>query len=199
MDLASFIGKKNEELEKEFGFTYYIELKDSLQLGHEPKHSKAMDSLLNFIGKTNIKIVKTDNGVIVDIFDMSRQDAELNLELLENKEGAFWEEDTEMCFALLGDNFFSYVFPGTIMFSANENNAAKMASLLDEHKLEYFGPENIARLRSAKEESLKRKLGRNEPCHCGSGIKYKRCCLGEDVKKTGSPKKVGGYYGQDRT
>ena len=35
MDLASFIGKKNEELEKEFGFTHYIELKDSLQLGHE--------------------------------------------------------------------------------------------------------------------------------------------------------------------
>ncbi|MNI10025.1 SEC-C motif protein [compost metagenome] len=22
------------------------------------------------------------------------------------------------------------------------------------------------------------KLGRNSPCHCGSGIKYKRCCLG---------------------
>ncbi|MFW2167769.1 SEC-C metal-binding domain-containing protein [Enterobacter cloacae complex sp.6722794] len=21
------------------------------------------------------------------------------------------------------------------------------------------------------------KLGRNEPCHCGSGIKYKKCCL----------------------
>jgi SEC-C motif len=24
------------------------------------------------------------------------------------------------------------------------------------------------------------KLGRNEPCHCGSGAKYKRCCLGKD-------------------
>ncbi|WP_122781441.1 SEC-C metal-binding domain-containing protein [Burkholderia pseudomallei] len=21
------------------------------------------------------------------------------------------------------------------------------------------------------------KLGRNEPCHCGSGRKYKKCCL----------------------
>lgn len=199
MDLASFIGKKNEELEKEFGFTHYIELKDSLQLGYEPEHSKAMDSLLNFIGETNVKIVKTDDGVVVDIFDMSRENVELNLKLLENKEGAFWEEDTEMCFALLGDNFFSYVFPGTIMFSANESNAAKMANLLDEHKLEYFGPENIAGLRSAKEESLKRKLGRNEPCHCGSGLKYKKCCLGNDIKETGGPKKVGGYYGQDRT
>ncbi len=22
--------------------------------------------------------------------------------------------------------------------------------------------------------------GRNEPCHCGSGRKYKQCCLGQD-------------------
>jgi hypothetical protein len=24
------------------------------------------------------------------------------------------------------------------------------------------------------------KIGRNEPCHCGSGLKYKRCCLEKD-------------------
>ena len=23
------------------------------------------------------------------------------------------------------------------------------------------------------------KVGRNDPCHCGSGLKYKRCCLGK--------------------
>jgi len=25
--------------------------------------------------------------------------------------------------------------------------------------------------------------GRNEPCHCGSGRKYKQCCLEKDDKK----------------
>lgn len=30
-----------------------------------------------------------------------------------------------------------------------------------------------------------RKLGRNEPCHCGSGRKYKKCCLERDTKKYG--------------
>ena len=25
--------------------------------------------------------------------------------------------------------------------------------------------------------------GRNEPCHCGSGRKYKHCCLDKDDKK----------------
>lgn len=196
MDLSSFIGKKHDELEEELSFTHYIELKDSLLLGYEQEHSKVIDSLLNFIGETNIKAVKTDDGIIVDIFDMSREDIELNLKLLENKKGAFWEEESEMCFALLGDNFFSYVFPGTIMFSANESNAAKMADLLDEHKLEYFGPEKNARFDSNEAESLTRKLGRNEPCHCGSGTKYKKCCLDKDIKETGNPKKVGGYYGK---
>ncbi len=26
-------------------------------------------------------------------------------------------------------------------------------------------------------------MGRNEQCHCGSGLKYKRCCLGTDKIK----------------
>ncbi len=25
-----------------------------------------------------------------------------------------------------------------------------------------------------------KKMGRNEPCHCGSGRKYKKCCLRKD-------------------
>jgi hypothetical protein len=25
-------------------------------------------------------------------------------------------------------------------------------------------------------------IGRNEPCHCGSGKKYKKCCLEKDIK-----------------
>ena len=27
------------------------------------------------------------------------------------------------------------------------------------------------------------KLGRNDPCHCGSGKKYKQCCLEKDESK----------------
>ena len=25
------------------------------------------------------------------------------------------------------------------------------------------------------------KLGRNDPCPCGSGLKYKRCCMGREL------------------
>lgn len=48
--------------------------------------------------------------------------------------------------------------------------------------------------RKIKEEGLfdagKRKLGRNEPCHCGSGKKYKKCCLDKDIEKYGKAIKV---------
>jgi tetratricopeptide (TPR) repeat protein len=29
---------------------------------------------------------------------------------------------------------------------------------------------------------MTKKLGRNDPCHCGSGKKYKKCCLDKDVQ-----------------
>lgn len=31
------------------------------------------------------------------------------------------------------------------------------------------------------------KVGRNDPCPCGSGKKYKNCCYGKDEKKTYTP------------
>lgn len=40
------------------------------------------------------------------------------------------------------------------------------------------------------ETEHKRKLGRNEPCHCDSGIKYKKCCLDKDVKEKGEQMRV---------
>lgn len=33
------------------------------------------------------------------------------------------------------------------------------------------------------------KLGRNQPCHCGSGVKYKLCCLTKDKKTKPPPKR----------
>jgi hypothetical protein len=36
-------------------------------------------------------------------------------------------------------------------------------------------------LRLAPERSAGRPVSRNAPCPCGSGKKYKRCCLGRDV------------------
>jgi hypothetical protein len=46
-------------------------------------------------------------------------------------------------------------------------------------------------------------LGRNEPCHCGSGRKYKKCCLEKDADRLRSereagPMAIGGAVGAAR-
>lgn len=33
-----------------------------------------------------------------------------------------------------------------------------------------------AKMRVDEQQHKKKKIGRNEPCPCGSGKKYKRCC-----------------------
>lgn len=49
----------------------------------------------------------------------------------------------------------------------------------------YFKDDRIAYARAARPEPYERaapKVGRNDPCPCGSGKKYKRCCGGADAE-----------------
>jgi SEC-C motif-containing protein len=59
-------------------------------------------------------------------------------------------------------------------------------NLLDQHgakelRRRYLRIIDVARRSELREEPLRvaKKIGRNDPCPCGSGKKYKRCCLGE--------------------
>lgn len=45
-----------------------------------------------------------------------------------------------------------------------------------------------ARFNLNKEKDKTVKVGRNDPCPCGSGQKYKKCCLGKEVSDTKDPK-----------
>jgi methionyl aminopeptidase len=44
-----------------------------------------------------------------------------------------------------------------------------------------------------KEKGKTVKVGRNDPCPCGSGVKYKKCCLGKDLQVNRDP---GAMYAQ---
>lgn len=39
---------------------------------------------------------------------------------------------------------------------------------------------NIAHMRAHANDPKTVKIGRNDPCPCGSGLKYKKCCLNKD-------------------
>lgn len=43
------------------------------------------------------------------------------------------------------------------------------------------GSEKIARTNPERDGVRAKSVGRNEPCHCGSGRKYKNCCRGQDT------------------
>jgi preprotein translocase subunit SecA len=36
---------------------------------------------------------------------------------------------------------------------------------------------------SRSSQPVKKKIGRNDPCPCGSGKKYKKCCMLKDMMK----------------
>ncbi|SNQ62431.1 DUF1186 domain-containing protein [Candidatus Methanoperedens nitratireducens] len=47
------------------------------------------------------------------------------------------------------------------------------------HNLHYAKPEK-KHIEPAEAKPKKKKIGRNEPCPCGSGKKYKKCCMGKE-------------------
>jgi len=70
-----------------------------------------------------------------------------------------------------GDEGLSYLCPGLKMFFEHVNHPMQiMASLLRQGRL----TEGVMQVLS-QEEAVTSKVGRNDPCPCGSGRKYKRC------------------------
>jgi hypothetical protein len=74
---------------------------------------------------------------------------------------------------------------GLILAEEEALDLAGAPSVPFEHRLEDILPEHAHRKVVAKGAPVRRpvvKLGRNEPCHCGSGKKYKKCCFDKDQK-----------------
>lgn len=67
-----------------------------------------------------------------------------------------------------------------------KNRMKEVAKIFEENNWEYKieiatdQPEDIADLETLlnwpKPQEAEKKVGRNEPCPCGSGKKYKKCC-----------------------
>jgi len=143
MELKELIGKNTKELEKAFGFTHYLELKDRLILGREQDHKAVFEAFFKF-AKGKITVIKTDDGIIKEFFDMDLEDIKRNSLLLENDEGLFYDDDFCISYAFLGENFFAYFFTDMFMFSAKEDDMNGMVKILDEYGLKYFEPEKIS-------------------------------------------------------
>jgi hypothetical protein len=73
----------------------------------------------------------------------------------------------------------------TVRFGLVLDYPWQQADVMDEAVSKMPKVQSIESLRSfSRSRASPRKLGRNEPCHCGSGLKYKRCHLREDRNET---------------
>lgn len=67
---------------------------------------------------------------------------------------------------------------GNMTFGAGDTELDLLESVCVQHEIDHLNGMRI--LDRAQQLTIRRetpKIGRNEPCHCGSGKKYKKCCI----------------------
>jgi len=200
--MTDLIGMSGEELEEEYGFDSYLETKDDFLSGKKIDCGKLIGSFIDFNEERELKVIKLYDGVIQDIQDMGLAEIRENLMLLAENKGMFYDNsDDELatCYGFLSDDYFAEIMPGIIFFSGKEEYVKSFARTLKENGLECHEPEKISEIEKNIETTKKkpRKLGRNEPCHCGSGKKYKKCCLDKDVKELGKAIEIDSLWDEE--
>src|SRR3989344_688074 len=194
--MIGLIGKSDKELEEECGFDFYLEtMHDFFSHKKNTDPIQLIKSFMEFNADTKLKVVRLYDGVIQEIHDMDLIEISKNLLLFGEDKGLFYDgsdDESAICYAFLCDHYFAEMLPGIICFSGKEEYVKGFADILSREGIEYHPPENIADVgkEMAAAHNKLRKLGKNEHCHCGSGKKYKKCCLNRDVKTTGKAMKV---------
>lgn len=72
------------------------------------------------------------------------------------------------------DNSISRDKKAILYFAPNGSNIVDKV-YFEKHGIPYDLPINIGNTLQRK------KIGRNDPCPCGSGKKYKKCCIGKGI------------------
>lgn len=158
MELKKLLGKTDEELEDACGFTHYLELEDWPFQRKFQDHTSVVDAFLEFVGKQKIQVVKTDNGKLLEIVDVSGVDIREQLLLLEKDQGMFYDEDIVISYAFVEDRFYAYVQSNMLMFSGYEETVQQMAQVLKNHELSYRGPEKISQFQYPPSKVLQLKI-----------------------------------------
>lgn len=187
-------GKNRDELEKKLQFTHYLETKDFEWLRRiKVDHNELVNAFLKFNNGNTLEIVRLYNGVIEEFFTLSLNEVEKGLMLLKNNEGRFRTDDDDdyaTSFGLFTVDYMAEFMQEIIFFSGKEEYVEKFSLILKEFKIRHHAPAIIPFLLKDAAAIVTRKLGRNDKCHCGSEMKYKKCCMNKDMKETGKVKKV---------
>ena len=107
-------------------------------------------------------------------------DSKIIQELIaEYENGSFSEKEKAVSSHTL--QYYGYLKRFRINFATKEDVDMERTDILiqgEDYKFPYPGKKK----KSGKKRKRKgKKVGRNSPCPCGSGKKYKKCCMGKDM------------------
>ena len=90
------IGKEIEKLEKENKFCWYVEFKPKKMFGFDlEEHNKLMNAFIGFLPKDNIKILRLNDEIVEDVFELNYDEILENIKLLSEEKGKFYDEDDD--------------------------------------------------------------------------------------------------------
>ena len=156
--MNNMIGKNTEEIERENKFYWYVEFKPKEIFGFDlEEHNKLMKTFIEFLPKENIKILKLNNGVVEDVFEMNYEEVLRNIELLKDKQGKLHDEDDEISYSILTNNFFAIVQQCMIFWSSGKVLAEKWCISLSKtglnfHEMSFVGDDEDEIRKAIKEE-----------------------------------------------
>jgi uncharacterized protein YecA (UPF0149 family) len=84
--------------------------------------------------------------------------------------------------------YYNYLKKFDINFETEESITTK-EMCLNIHPESYLNSRN-SKGKNHSNEKFRSKIGRNDPCYCGSGKKYKKCCLERDRKENNLGRKI---------
>ncbi|MFH1094888.1 MAG: SEC-C metal-binding domain-containing protein [Candidatus Micrarchaeota archaeon] len=179
-------GKPYEELEQIFGFDYYFEVILDFTQKKSFDHDQIIELLFKYAKGQDIRVFRMRGGKVErELAWRPLAEIQMDMSRMGEEGSPYYDEDDQIASGLLGAKFFAEVVEGAIFFSANEEECLKFIAILTEKEVEHshltpvseYEDIGTAGKTSLPTAPLPRKIGRNEPCPCGSGKKYKKCCL----------------------
>ena len=133
------IGKEIEKLEKENKFCWYVEFKPKKMFGFDlEEHNKLMNAFIGFLPKDNIKILRLNDEIVEDVFELNYDEILENIKLLSEEKGKFYDEDDEISYSILTGDFLVIIQKDMIFWSSGKELAKKWQETLAKEGLSFF-------------------------------------------------------------
>ena len=167
-DLVLFEEEYYELVEAQKGKPYYIPEQEELFLYVDPHftyYPKEFKKLVDYLSKNLYENNKQRAETKAD-------DIHLALEMGDGSRGALYEIEKD-----------GYLFESQKQFSELTDYIVRLSNNTRMRENNGFTPKELSKIEQEKRDEIKKRPGRNDPCHCGSGKKYKKCCLKKDRLK----------------